>query len=76
VMRLVKMITGEGLVGMEVVEVSPPYDVSNNTAQLGSRIIMDVLATLVLNHKLGTIPLKQSEPSEPAGGDAAPTDDA
>jgi len=76
VMRLVKMITREGLVGMEVVEVSPPYDVSNNTAQLGSRIIMDVLATLVLNHKLGTIPLKQSEPSEPAEGDAAPTDDA
>jgi agmatinase len=79
VMRLVKMITGEGLVGMEVVEVSPPYDVSNNTAQLGSRIIMDVLATLVLNHKLGTIPLKQSEPSEPAEpaeGDAALTDDA
>jgi agmatinase len=76
VMRLVKMITGEGLVGMEVVEVSPPYDLSNNTAQLGGRIIMDVLATLVLNHKLGTIASKQSEPSEPAEGDAAPTDAA
>jgi agmatinase len=70
VMRLVKMITREGLVGMEVVEVSPPYDVSNNTAQLGTRIIMDVLATLVLNHKLGSMPTK------PAEGDAAPTDAA
>jgi agmatinase len=61
VMRMVRTITREGLIGMEVVEVSPPYDVSDNTALLGSRVIMDVLATLVLNRKLGRIPAKKSE---------------
>jgi agmatinase len=38
---------------MEVVEVSPPYDVADVTALLASRVIMDVLGTLVLNGKLG-----------------------
>jgi agmatinase len=61
VMRMVRSIAREGLVGMEVVEVSPPYDVSDNTALLGTRVIMDVLATLVLNHKLGEIPAKKAE---------------
>ncbi len=56
VMRLVRLITAEGLAGMEVVEVSPPYDISDNTALLGSRVIMDVLATLVRNRKLGRYP--------------------
>jgi len=61
VMRLVRMIAGEGLAGMEVVEVSPPYDVADITALLGSRVIMDVLATLVLNHKLGTVATKSAD---------------
>jgi agmatinase len=38
---------------MEVVEVSPPYDVSDITSLLGGRVIMDVLATLVEAGKLG-----------------------
>ena len=40
---------------MEVVEVSPPYDVADVTALLASRVIMNVLGTLVLNRKLGRI---------------------
>jgi hypothetical protein len=32
---------------MEVVEIAPPYDVSDMTAQLGCRAIMDVLGTMV-----------------------------
>jgi agmatinase len=38
---------------MEVVEVSPPYDVNDNTAQLACRVVLDVLGTLVANGKLG-----------------------
>ncbi len=40
---------------MEVVEVSPPYDVAGITALLAFRVIMHVLGTLVLNRKLGRI---------------------
>ena len=38
---------------MEVVEVSPPYDVNDNTSQLACRVILDVLGTLVVEGKLG-----------------------
>jgi agmatinase len=38
---------------MEVVEVSPPYDVNDNTAQLACRVILDALGSLVVAGKLG-----------------------
>ena len=38
---------------MEVVEVSPPYDVNDNTAQLACRVVLDVLGTLIANDKIG-----------------------
>jgi hypothetical protein len=41
---------------MEVVEIAPPYDVSDMTAQLGARAIMDVLGTLVEEGHLGSRP--------------------
>lgn len=44
----------EGLVGMDLVEIAPPYDHSNITALLGARVIMDVLGTLVEHGHLGT----------------------
>jgi agmatinase len=49
---MVRLAAREGLQGMEVVEVSPPYDVSDITALLAGRVIMDVLATLVEAGKL------------------------
>jgi agmatinase len=52
-LELVRLIAREGLCGMEVVEVSPPYDVNDNTAQLACRVILDVLGTLVVEGKLG-----------------------
>ena len=52
-LELVRLIAREGLCGMEVVEVSPPYDVNDNTAQLACRVILDVLGTLVYEGKLG-----------------------
>jgi agmatinase len=47
------MVAREGICGMEVVEIAPPYDVSDMTAQLGARAIMDVLGTLVEAGHLG-----------------------
>jgi agmatinase len=38
---------------MEVVEVSPPYDVNDNTSQLACRVILDALGTMVVDGKLG-----------------------
>jgi agmatinase len=53
-LKALRMIAREGLCGMEVVEIAPPYDVSDVTAQLGCRAIMDVLGTLVEAGELGT----------------------
>lgn len=56
VLKLLRMVAREGLCGMEVVEVAPQYDVGDITALVGVRAIMDVLATLVNEGKLGTKP--------------------
>ncbi len=52
-LKMLRMIAREGLCGMEVVEVAPPYDVSDMTALLACRAVMDVLGTLVSEGKLG-----------------------
>jgi agmatinase len=52
-LRMLHLVAREGLAGMEVVEVSPPYDVADTTSLLGVRVIMDVLGTLVQHRKLG-----------------------
>ena len=56
-LRMLRIAAREGLAGMEVVEVAPPYDVADVTALLGGRAIMDVLATLVEAGKLGRRPI-------------------
>ena len=52
-LKMARLAAREGLAGMELVEVSPPYDVADITALLAGRLIMDVLATLVEAGKLG-----------------------
>jgi len=52
-LRLVGKVAAEGLCGMEVVEVSPPYDTSDITSLLAVRVIVDVLGTLVAHGKMG-----------------------
>jgi agmatinase len=52
-LKLLRLVAKEGLCGMEVVEVAPPYDVSDMTALLACRAVMDVLGTLVAEGKLG-----------------------
>ncbi len=52
-LEMVRLIAREGLCAMEVVEVSPPYDVNDNTSQLACRVILDALGTMVVEGKLG-----------------------
>jgi hypothetical protein len=47
------MIAKQGLCGMDLVEIAPPYDVSDMTAQLGCRVIMDVLDRAVTAGRSG-----------------------
>ncbi len=70
-LKLLRLIAREGICGMEVVEVAPPYDVSDMTAQLACRAVMDVLGALVAEGKLGQrkdkgAPVEQTSPPEPA----------
>jgi len=51
-LKLLRLVAREGLCGMEVVEVSPPYDVAETTALLASRAVMNVLAELLLHGRL------------------------
>ncbi|MGH3051831.1 MAG: agmatinase family protein [Gaiellaceae bacterium] len=64
-LKLLRLIAREGICGMEVVEVAPPYDVSDMTAQLACRAVMDVLGTLVAEGKLGSRAAKEQEPAQP-----------
>jgi agmatinase len=52
-LRLVGLVAKEGLCGLEVVEVSPPYDISDVTSLLATRVIVDALGTMVSYGKLG-----------------------
>ena len=59
-LKLVRKFAAEGLLGMEIVEVSPPYDVSDITALMGVRLICETLAASVGAGKLGRT--RQGEP--------------
>ncbi|MGA7801047.1 MAG: agmatinase family protein [Gammaproteobacteria bacterium] len=53
ILYLLGQVAKEGICGMEVVEVSPPYDISDITSLMGMRAIVDVLGTLVAHGKMG-----------------------
>jgi agmatinase len=52
-LKFLQLIAKEGVCAMEVVEVSPPYDISDTTALLAARAALDVLATMVDHGKIG-----------------------
>lgn len=52
-LKLLQGVAKEGICAMEVVEVSPPYDISDTTALLATRAALDVLATMVDHGKIG-----------------------
>jgi agmatinase len=64
-LKLLRLIAREGICGMEVVEVAPPYDVSDMTAQLACRAVMDVLGTLVNEGRLGSRKPRDEQAKEP-----------
>ncbi|WP_330204010.1 agmatinase [Cyanobacterium sp. Dongsha4] len=53
---LKKIVQNTPVCGIEVVEVSPPYDVSDMTALMATRVICDTMAHLVVS---GQLPRKQ-----------------
>jgi agmatinase len=53
ILYLLGLVAREGICGMEVVEVSPPYDVSDITSLMATRAIVDVLGTLVAHGRMG-----------------------
>jgi agmatinase len=55
-LKLLQLVAKEGVCAMEVVEVAPPYDISDTTALLAARAALDVLATMVDNGKIGRRP--------------------
>ncbi|MEZ4521602.1 MAG: agmatinase family protein [Thermomicrobiales bacterium] len=62
ILRMLRGFAAEGLVGMEIVEVSPPYDHADITALLGAHSIMEVLGSMVVNGKLGRRPETPEKP--------------
>jgi agmatinase len=52
-LKLMHLVAKEGICAMEVVEVAPAYDISDTTALLAARAVLDVLATMTAHGKLG-----------------------
>ncbi len=52
-LAILRGVANEGVAALEVVEVSPPYDISDITALLGVRAIVDVLASMVKHGRIG-----------------------
>ncbi len=56
-LEIVRGCAGLNLVGGDLVEVSPPYDPSGNTALIGANLLYEMLCVLppVVRHRLGKI---------------------
>jgi agmatinase len=65
-LKMIRKISREGISGLEVVEVAPPYDVADITSLLGVRVIQSVLAEVVLSGQIGKMP----ELKPPDGGES------
>ena len=53
-LKILGLVAAEGLCGLEVVEVSPPYDTSDITALFGTRVVVEALGSMVAHGKLGS----------------------
>jgi agmatinase len=52
-LKLLGLVAKESICGLEVVEVSPPYDTSDITALLGVRVVVEALGAMVSHGTLG-----------------------
>jgi agmatinase len=53
VLEILRSLRGINLVGMDLVEISPPYDHADITSLLGAFIAYDLIALFAARHKLG-----------------------
>lgn len=53
-LKILGLVAAEGLCGLEVVEVSPPYDTSDITALFGVRVVVEALGSMLAHGKLGS----------------------
>lgn len=61
-----RLVASRGLAGMDVVEVSPPYDHAGITAMAANRVVLEALSALALNRRGD-----QPRPQEPGAAGAA-----
>jgi agmatinase len=54
VLRILGLVVAQGICGLEVVEVSPPYDTADITSLFGTRVVVETLGSLVAHGKLGS----------------------
>ncbi len=52
-LKILGLVCAQGICGLEVVEVSPPYDTSDITALLGVRVVVEALGSMVAHGTLG-----------------------
>ena len=52
-LKLLGLVAREGMCGLEVVEVSPPYDTSDITALFGARVVVEALGAMVATASRG-----------------------
>jgi agmatinase len=52
-LKLLGLVAAQGMCGLEVVEVSPPYDTSDITALFGVRVVVEALGSMIAHGKLG-----------------------
>ncbi|HYU57370.1 MAG TPA: agmatinase [Actinomycetota bacterium] len=62
-----RLAAARGFAGMEVVEVSPPYDVAEITARLAHRVVLEALSGLAL-HRTGRAPAPEDPTPSAASG--------
>lgn len=48
---LLKNITHDGILGMDIMEVCPPFDIQDNTSHLASRMISEILSSVKIKEK-------------------------
>ena len=52
-LKMVGLVAKEGLCGMEIVEVSPPYDHADITSLMALRVVVDAMGSMVAHGKMG-----------------------
>lgn len=57
-----KLVLGKGLAGMDVVEVSPPYDHAEITAMAAHRVVLEALSALAVRKRGGSVRPEVADP--------------